>query len=129
MKKIFIYAAITTFLIIAIIKAALWYKSNQLNDGLILQASREAPIGGIWLGLYNDHHFNFGYFGLWDIDIEATGTYQIKGDTLLLKANRETENVIFKNLRFLILKGALMELPKDSSGIGYLEIWKNPLYK
>ena len=107
-------------------KIAMRVKSRQLKDGIKLQASREASIGGVWVELYNDQHFNFGYSGLFGIDIDATGLYQIKGDTLILKSNHKTENAVFKkDLYFLILKNTLMELPKDSGGIGYLEIWKH----
>ncbi len=126
MKKGFLLTVLFILLAIVTVKVDRHIKSKQIRDGIVIQASREAQISGIWLGLYKNKRFKFGYFGFLGVDIDVSGIYQIKNDTLTLSADSGTENIQFKeNLRFLVLKNALMELPKDSGGIGYLEIWKD----
>lgn len=55
---------------------------NEIGEGgkTILYAHRDAPIGGLWLDLKDDNNFKCGY----KRGEEYKGTYQMKGDTILL---------------------------------------------
>ena len=95
------------------------------NRGLVMYAWREAPIGGIWLRLYNDDKFKLGHL---PESVAIAGSYKIKGDTLFLEGNKPIEllNSASKT-SFIITKNRLLEI--NSTKIGALDISKNELRK
>jgi hypothetical protein len=106
-----------------LIQETILYPPNPKIDQLILSAYREAPIGGIWLGVYEDRTWQLGYSS---VEITSEGTYQLAGDTLTLIANEGT-TVIGESERtsFLIETKYLVEV--ENSGIRSLEIQRNKL--
>ena len=85
-------------------------------------ASREAPIGGILLKLYEDNTFEIGGFR----EVKSSGTYELKSDTLLLTAtNNPKQNGYITQTSFIIRKGYLEEV--EDSGIGFLKVYVNKL--
>lgn len=61
-----------------------FYSCSDKNDKLILTADREAPLGWIYLNLYDDNSFEFVSKGLRDKKIYS-GNYKIKEDTIYFK--------------------------------------------
>jgi hypothetical protein len=124
-KRSGISLATTTVAVIALIliQETILYPPNPKIDQLILSAYREAPIGGIWLGVYEDRTWQLGYSS---VEITSEGTYQLAGDTLTLIANEGT-TVIGESERtsFLIETKYLVEV--ENFGIRSLEIQLNKL--
>ena len=86
---------------------------NPRTEELVLTAYREAPIGGIWLALYNDNTWEMGYSSR---EITSNGTYKIENDTLTIYATSGEE--IITNLRqtsFTFHSNKLVEI--KNSGI------------
>lgn len=89
------------------------YYSNKTGKEkqILISAAREAPIGGIWLKLYDDESYSLTN----DPRSEGSkGTYTIKNDTLTL--------FISDTIRtsFIIKEKSLTEI--ESTGIGGLSI-------
>lgn len=112
-------------IILILIHEVILFPPNPKTEQLVLMAYREAPIGGIWLGVYNDQTWQLGYSS---VEITSTGTYQIIGDTLTLIANKGTI-IIGESERtsFVIEPKYLVEV--KNSGIKSLEIQLNKLEK
>lgn len=94
---------------------------NQKSDHLILSAYREAPLGGIWLALYDDQTWEIGYSSR---EITSSGNYLIRHDTLTL--NAQSDKTILKDISktsFIIDSKNLIEI--ENSGIRSLEIVYN----
>ncbi|OUJ69068.1 hypothetical protein [Hymenobacter crusticola] len=90
--------------------------------GLCMAASREASVGGVWLGLYQDGTFAFGHF---ERDIHARGTYRFQGDTLLLSADPGTTiSRQQPRCRFVLRGRRLVQLPAPNGEayIGYVVV-------
>lgn len=103
----------------------LLFPSREPKQGLVLSAYREAAIGGIFLGLYDDNSFELGNVSG---SYTEKGFYIIKGDTLLLLAGKATKlRKEYNQLSFLIQENVLIEIP--NTGINFLEIDKNKLRK
>ncbi|CAD5279938.1 MULTISPECIES: hypothetical protein [unclassified Imperialibacter] len=99
------------------------YPPNPKLERLILSAYREAPIGGIWLGIYDDNTWQLGYSSK---EITSEGTYRFSGDTLLLVADNGAKVIgDFDQTAFIIKANQLVEL--NNSGIRSLEILQNRL--
>lgn len=86
------YAAITFTTTIALIVGItliefLIFPEDDKTEQLVLTAYREAPLGGIWLALYNDKTWKIGYSSR---EITSQGTYEISSDTLTLSASEGT---------------------------------------
>ncbi|MEM9671633.1 MAG: hypothetical protein ACFB15_28450 [Cyclobacteriaceae bacterium] len=101
------------------------YSSNEEPRGVVIKAYREAPIGGVWLALYED--------STWELrnssrEIRAKGEYQITGDTVTMIAEEGygIANDVAE-ISFLIKKKRLIETSK--SGINILEIRINNIDK
>ncbi|MFC7667657.1 hypothetical protein ACFQT0_09860 [Hymenobacter humi] len=95
---------------------------DPLKPGLCFAASREASLGGLWLGLYRDGTFAFGQH---ERAIAARGTYRFRGDTLLLAAAPGTSITRDRpHYRFLLRDSLLEELlePTEDVRIGFLEV-------
>jgi hypothetical protein len=95
--------------------------------GLCMAASREASLGGVWLGLYDDGTFAFGQF---ERDINTRGTYWFRGDTLLLTANPGTAiSCEQPRHRFVLRQRRLVQLPAPDGEacIGYVDIRRGAL--
>ena len=91
---------------------------NKKSDQLILSAYREAPLGGIWLALYDDQTWEMGYSSR---EITSSGNFTIRHDTLTL--NAQSGQTILKDISktsFIIDSKNLTEI--ENSGINYLEI-------
>ncbi|MCV9386991.1 hypothetical protein [Reichenbachiella ulvae] len=117
--------ATTTLAVIALIliQETILYPPNPKIDKLVLSAYREAPIGGIWLGVYNDRTWQLGYSS---VEITSEGKYELAGDTLTLFANDGTTVIgDSKRTSFLIEPKYLVEV--ENSGIRSLEIQLNKL--
>ncbi len=110
-------------IILILIQEVFLYPPNPKIERLVLSAYREAPIGGYWLGLYNDSTWELGNSPR---EIEVFGTYTIIRDTLNLVAS---EGEIFYNgtttNTFLINEKELIEI--ENSGIKWLSIGMNKL--
>lgn len=90
------------------------HRIHSKKPTLLLSASREAPIGGIWLKLYGDTSYTLTY----DPRSEGIkGIYKIKEDTLTI-FNADTIKA-----SFIIREKLLEEL--GTTGIGGLTILKN----
>lgn len=122
------WAGITFFstvvlIIIMTIIEFLIYPTNPKLDQLVLTAHREAPIGGYWLGLYDDSTWEFGNSSR---ELEINGTYTILEDTLNLTT---TNGTTFYNgdttNQFLIHPKDLLEV--ENTGIRGLKIGLNKL--
>lgn len=111
--------AIFAFLILEF----LLFPQNPKKEQLVLTAYREAPIGGIWLGLYNDMTWEMGNSSR---EINRYGSYNFINDTLNLTT---TSAVSFHNnstkIQFIIDNDMLMEV--ENSGIYRLEISLNKI--
>ena len=107
------FSLIATFILVGIISTIElgYYSSKAKNKKLVLSAGREAPIGGIWLKLYDNKSYTLTY----DPRTEGKeGTYQIKNDTLTLF---DTDTI---RTSFLIKEKSLEEI--KNTGIGGLSI-------
>ena len=105
------------------VQETILYPPNPKIGQLVLSAYREAPIGGIWLGIYDDNTWQLGYSSK---EITSEGTYRIFGDTLQLVANNGTTVIgDFNQTAFIIKAKSLIEL--NNSGIRSLEILQNKL--
>ncbi len=124
-KRSGISLATTTLAVIVLIlvQETILYPPNPKTEQLLLSAYREAPIGGIWLGVYNDQTWQLGYSS---VEITSEGTYEVAGDTITLIAYDGT-TVIGEAERtsFLIEPKYLVEV--ENSGIRSLEIQLNKL--
>lgn len=95
--------------------------------GLCMAASREASLGGVWLGLYHDGTFAFGQF---ERDIDTRGTYRFRGDTLLLTAEPGTTiSCEQPRCRFVLRERRLVQLPTPNGEtcIGYVIVRRGAL--
>ncbi|MEP1032970.1 hypothetical protein [Ekhidna sp.] len=108
-----------------LIHEVILFPPNPKTEQLLISAYREAPLGGIWLGVYDDQTWQLGYSS---VEITSEGTYQLSGDTLTLIASEGT-SVIGDSERtsFIIKPKNLVEL--KNSGIRSLEIHLNKLEK
>ena len=115
----------TIVIILILVHEVILFPPNPKVEQLVLTAYREAPIGGIWLGVYNDQTWQLGYSS---VEITSEGTYQLVGDTLTLTAIEGT-TVIGESERtsFIIEPRYLVEV--KNSGIRSLEIQLNKLEK
>lgn len=116
-------ATVASVFILIFIQETIIYPPNPKSDQLILSAYREAPLGGIWLGVYNDQTWQLGNSS---VEITSEGTYQLTGDTLTLTANEGTTIMgEFQRTSFIIKPKHLIEI--KNSGIWSLEIQLNTL--
>lgn len=109
-------------IVISVIEFLVYSLDNKTND-IILEAYREAPIGGIWLALYENKTWELGNSSR---EISSTGNYQISGDTITLiseQGNKETTD--FQTTSFVIDQQRLIET--TNSGIHVLEIRTNKI--
>lgn len=110
-------SAVGVILLIIIVDLFL-FPINKKSDQLILSAYREAPLGGIWLALYEDETWEIGYSSR---EITSSGNYTIMHDTLTL--NTQSGKTILKDISktsFIIDSKYLTEI--ENSGIRSLEI-------
>jgi len=112
------FASVLLSLSLLIVVEELFFSYNFEKKEEVLVASREAPIGGIVLKLYEDRTFEIGGFR----EVKSAGTYELKSDTLFITAK---QNGYFTHTSFIIKKGYLEEV--ESTGIGFLEIHENKL--
>lgn len=107
-----------TILILITIVEFLIFPINPKTEQIVLTAYREAPIGGIWLTLYNDNTWEMGYSSR---EISSNGTYIFENDTLTIYATSE-EGIInnLKKTSFTFNSNKLIEI--ENSGIRMLEI-------
>tara|TARA_R110002072_G_scaffold216077_1_gene373419 strand:- start:381408 stop:381890 length:483 start_codon:yes stop_codon:yes gene_type:complete len=111
------FSTIGVILLIIIVDLFL-FPINQKSDQLILSAYREAPLGGIWLALYDDQTWEIGYSSR---EITSSGNYFIRHDTLTL--NAQSGKTILQDISktsFIIDSKNLREI--ENSGIRALEI-------
>ncbi|TPE42443.1 hypothetical protein [Pontibacter mangrovi] len=100
----------------------LFFSYNFRNKEEVLVASREAPIGGILLKLYEDNTFEIGGFR----EVKSSGTYELKSDTLFIIAtDSPKQSGYITQTSFIIRKGYLEEV--EDTGIGFLEVHVNKL--
>ncbi|GAB3586437.1 hypothetical protein [Hymenobacter daeguensis] len=93
--------------------------------GLCLAASREAALGSIWLGLYQDGTFAYGQL---ERDINTRGTYRFRGDTLLLTADPgSTISCEQSRHQFVLREHRLVQLPEGQSCIGWVRVQRGAL--
>lgn len=69
----------------------------------LLLADREAPLGWVYLRLFDDQHFEFESAGLRK-GVVFPGTYQLRGDTLFLNY---TDSVPAAGSMAIIAKGSV----------------------
>lgn len=123
--KLAIISLFSTVAIIGIITLVEFqlYPTNKKTDKLLLTAYREAPIGGIWLALYNDSTWEIGFSSR---EITANGTYELHSDTLTLFA-KEGTTVVGQTTKtsFVVELNRLIEV--ENSGIKALEIKINKI--
>jgi len=99
------------------------YPPNPKIEQLVLFAYREAPLGGVWLGIYEDQTWQIGYSS---VEITSEGSYLLNGDTLTLIASPGTTIIgESKRISFIIDPKYLVEV--KNSGIRFLEIKMNKL--
>ena len=116
-------STIIVVLALILIQETILYPPNPKLDQLVLSASREAAIGEIWLGVYDDQTWQLGYT---PSDIRSEGTYQLSGDTLTLFANEGTTVMNdAERTSFIIQDKSMLEI--KNSGIRYLKIWQNKI--
>ncbi|SDL15045.1 hypothetical protein SAMN05421823_104502 [Catalinimonas alkaloidigena] len=120
-----ILTTITLVITLILIQEVFVFPPNPRTDELVMSAYREAPIGGIWLGLYSDSTWELGNSSR---EIRLGGTYTIDGDKLNLKALKGTtfSNGELNN-SFLINQTDLIEI--ENTGINGLEIGINRMNK
>lgn len=126
MKTVANIGVILAIIVIIFFSVLVMFEPSLLRPGLIFEAYREASLGGIWLGLYNDKRFEMGNSRG---DINCEGYYTFKSDTLTLRVDKGIVNK--KNPRtvsFLLQDGFLVEMPKTSD-ISFLEVRENHLKK
>ncbi|MHA7102269.1 hypothetical protein [Roseivirga pacifica] len=119
------FTFLTTILLTLIITGIefLLYPINKKNDQLILTGFREAPIGGYWLGIYNDSTWEIGNSSR---EIEIRGTYTVMNDTVTLYTTGETTFYNGTKVNQLIIsKNRLVEV--ENTGIRYFEVGLNKL--
>jgi hypothetical protein len=93
--------------------------------GLCLAASREAALGSIWLGLYQDGTFAYGQL---ERDINTRGTYRFRGDTLLLTAAPgATISCEQSRQQFVLREHRLVQLPEGQPCIGWVTVQRGAL--
>lgn len=99
------------------------YPVNPKTEQLILTAYREAPLGGIWLALYDDETWELGYSSR---EITSKGTYKFHNDTLTIFA-QEGQKIVkeIEQTSFTFDSGKLVEI--QNSGIKVLEIQINKM--
>jgi hypothetical protein len=116
------FSTVAVIVIITLVEFQL-YPINQKTDKLLLTAYREAPLGGIWLALYNDSTWEIGFSSR---EITANGTYELKSDTLTLSATEGT-TVVGQTIKtsFVVESDRLIEV--ENSGIKALEIKINKI--
>jgi hypothetical protein len=123
--KLAIISLFSTAAIIGIITLVEFqlFPTNKKTDKLLLTAYREAPIGGIWLALYNDSTWEIGFSSR---EITENGTYILRSDTLTLFATEGTA-VVGQTTKtsFVIESDRLIEV--ENSGIKALEIKINKI--
>lgn len=108
-------------IMLILIHELILFPPNPKTDQLVLTAYREAPIGGVWLGLYDDQIWQLGYSS---VEITSAGKYQITGDTLTLYADEGTTIIgEVERTSFIIKSKSLVEI--KNSGIRFLEIELN----
>ncbi|WP_347159361.1 hypothetical protein [Pontibacter chitinilyticus] len=116
----FATAALSLFLLI--VAEELFFSYNFKNKEEVLVASREAPIGGILLKLYEDSTFEIGVLR----EVKSAGTYVLKSDTLfIIPTDNSKQNGYTTQTSFIIKEGYLEEI--EDTGIGFLEIHENKL--
>jgi hypothetical protein len=90
-----------------------------------MYAWREAPIGGIWLKLFENDKFQLGYL---PNDKVLDGNYRIKGDTLFLEGDKPIGLLNESNkISFLIKKKQLFKI--GGNNIAALKISMNETKK
>lgn len=75
-----------TYIIFSLIFIGCSSNRSDKEDNLVLYAKREAPLGWLYLKLYNDGKFDFVSKGIRDESVYP-GTYRIQSDTILLAFN------------------------------------------
>ncbi len=116
----FATGALSLFLLI--VAEEMFFSYNSKNKKEVLVASREAPIGGILLKLYEDNTYEIGVLR----EVKSAGTYVLKSDTLFIAAtDNPKQNSYITQTAFLIKEGYLEQI--GNTGIGFLEIHVNKL--
>lgn len=116
----FLISGVVVILIILVHEVILFPPNPKLDD-LVLSAYREAPIGGYWLGLYQDSTWEFGNSPR---ELDFNGTYTIHGDTLTLSNSPGSTFYNGKSSnQFLIQSENLIEI--ENTGIKGLKIGLN----
>ena len=126
MRKVLVVFGCVLLLLGGLVAASI-LTEDSLKPGLCFAASREASLGGLWLGLYRDGTFAFGGH---ERDITARGTFLFRGDTLLLVADPGTTITRDQpSYRFLLRDTYLEELlrPTEDVRIGFLEVHRMAL--
>lgn len=112
-------------ILLILVHEVILFPTNPKLDELVLTAYREAPIGGYWLGLYNDSTWEFGNSSR---EIEFDGTFEIIGDTLFLSTSPGSTFYNGKSSnQFLIQSEDLVEI--ENTGIKGLKIGLNIISK
>lgn len=102
--------------------AVTFFTEDPLKGGLCLAAGREASLGGVWLGLYQDGTFAFGQH---ERNIKTRGTYRLRGDTLWLTADPGAViSCEQPRHRFVLRERRLVQVPgpNGETCIGYVDI-------
>ncbi|RDC61926.1 hypothetical protein AHMF7616_00515 [Adhaeribacter pallidiroseus] len=109
-------------LFLLIVAEELFFSYNSKNKKEVLVASREAPIGGILLKLYEDSTYEIGVLR----EVRSAGTFVLKSDTLFITAtDHPKQNNYITQISFIIKDGYLEQI--ENTGIGFLEIHVNKL--
>jgi len=88
------------------------------TNNVILGASREAPVGGIWLVLFDHEEFELSYSPR---KVDYQGTYRLQGDSIMLKKVGEN------SFRIILIKQGNTLAEMTNTGIYQLEITHNLL--
>lgn len=116
------FASAALSLSLLIVAEELIFSYNFKKKEEVLVASREAPIGGILLKLYEDSTFEIGVLR----EVKSAGTYVLKSDTLfIIGTDNPKQNGYTTQTSFIIKEGYLEEI--EDTGIGFLEIHVNKL--
>lgn len=73
--------------ILLILQEFILFPENSKSDQLVFVARRDMPISAIWLGLYDDNTFELGVSSR---EVESSGNYTFKNDTLTLTSHKGT---------------------------------------
>jgi hypothetical protein len=116
------FASVALSFPVLIVVEELFFSYNSENKKEVMVASREAPLGGILLRLYEDSTFEIGGFR----QVEVAGTFGLRSDTLfIIPTDNPKRDKYTTQLSFIIKEGHLEEV--EDSGLGLLQTHMNKL--